>query len=323
MTTRGPPRPGRPGAWLAWGLIALMLLAAPAGAAPPGPVDFAHDIVPILKTHCAKCHANGTYKGSFSLDTREAMLKSESVVPGKSDESELIERLTSATTPTSACRPRANRLARRRGRAAAGVDRPGAALGAGVHVQERRLRRAAEAPAAGAAARRDGRDHPIDRILDAYWPQHKISPPPPLDDAAFVRRRLPRRDRPASHARGAERLPRRPGPGQARAPGPPRCSTTAAATPIHWLTFWNDLLRNDYAGTGYIDGGRKQITGWLYQSLLENKPYDRFVTRADQPDGRVGRVHQRASSGAGGSTPARRPRSSSRRTSRRSSSAST
>src|SRR5437660_703611 len=45
----------------------------------------------------------------------------------------------------------------------------------------------------------------------------------------------------------------------------------------HWLTFWNDLLRNDYQGTGYIDGGRKQITGWLYRSLLDNKPYDQFV----------------------------------------------
>ena len=28
----------------------------------------------------------------------------------------------------------------------------------------------------------------------------------------------------------------------------------------HWLSFWNDLLRNDYQGTGYIDGGRKQIS---------------------------------------------------------------
>ena len=28
----------------------------------------------------------------------------------------------------------------------------------------------------------------------------------------------------------------------------------------HWLTFWNDLLRNDYQGTGYIDGGRQQIS---------------------------------------------------------------
>jgi hypothetical protein len=51
----------------------------------------------------------------------------------------------------------------------------------------------------------------------------------------------------------------------------------------HWLTFWNDLLRNDYAGTGYIDSGRKQITGWLYQSLLENKPFDQFVRELIAP----------------------------------------
>jgi hypothetical protein len=51
----------------------------------------------------------------------------------------------------------------------------------------------------------------------------------------------------------------------------------------HWLTFWNDLLRNDYAGTGYIDGGRKQITDWLYKSLLNNKPYDKFVRELIAP----------------------------------------
>jgi hypothetical protein len=47
----------------------------------------------------------------------------------------------------------------------------------------------------------------------------------------------------------------------------------------HWLTFWNDLLRNDYKGTGYIDGGRKQITAWLYSALLTNLPYDKFVAQ--------------------------------------------
>src|SRR5687767_2692929 len=36
------------------------------GADPPKAVDFAHDVVPILKAHCAKCHTNGTYKGSLS-----------------------------------------------------------------------------------------------------------------------------------------------------------------------------------------------------------------------------------------------------------------
>jgi hypothetical protein len=51
----------------------------------------------------------------------------------------------------------------------------------------------------------------------------------------------------------------------------------------HWLSFWNDLLRNDYTRTGYIDGGRKQITGWLYDALLANKPYNEFVAELINP----------------------------------------
>ena len=51
----------------------------------------------------------------------------------------------------------------------------------------------------------------------------------------------------------------------------------------HWLTFWNDLLRNDYAGTGYIDNGRKQISGWLYQAIYNNMPYDQFVRELVAP----------------------------------------
>ena len=51
----------------------------------------------------------------------------------------------------------------------------------------------------------------------------------------------------------------------------------------HWLTFWNDALRNDYRGTGYIDGGRKQITGWLYSALATNMAYDKFVAQLINP----------------------------------------
>ena len=47
--------------------------------------------------------------------------------------------------------------------------------------------------------------------------------------------------------------------------------------------FWNDLLRNDYTGTGFITGGRRQITGWLHQSLVENKPFDQFVRELIAP----------------------------------------
>ncbi len=52
---------------------------------------------------------------------------------------------------------------------------------------------------------------------------------------------------------------------------------------VHWLMFWNDALRNAYRGTGFIDDGRRQITGWLFRSLYENKPYDRFVHELISP----------------------------------------
>jgi uncharacterized membrane protein len=52
---------------------------------------------------------------------------------------------------------------------------------------------------------------------------------------------------------------------------------------MHWLTFWNDALRNDYTGTGYITGGRHNITDWLYKSLKNNKPYNEFVKELLNP----------------------------------------
>jgi hypothetical protein len=52
---------------------------------------------------------------------------------------------------------------------------------------------------------------------------------------------------------------------------------------IHWLAFWNDLLRNEYRGTGFIDDGRRQITAWLFRALYENRPYNRFVHELISP----------------------------------------
>ena len=62
-----------------------------------------------------------------------------------------------------------------------------------------------------------------------------------------------------------------------------RLLTDKKAYTEHWLTFWSDMLRNAYKGTGYIDGGRKPITKWLYQALYENKPYDRLVHELVSP----------------------------------------
>src|ERR1041384_6560179 len=43
------------------------------------------------------------------------------------------------------------------------------------------------------------------------------------------------------------------------------------------------MLRNDYRGTGYIDGGRKQISSWLFSALAKNLPYDQFVSQLVNP----------------------------------------
>ena len=38
---------------------------------------------------------------------------------------------------------------------------------------------------------------------------------------------------------------------------------------IHWIAFWNDLLRNDEGVTYYSEtAGRKSITDWLLAALL-------------------------------------------------------
>ena len=129
---------------------------------------------------------------------------------------------------------------------------------------------------------RAGREHPVDRLVDAYFAARAIAPPEPLGDAAFARRLfldvigLPP---PTGELEAFLKDPAR----DKRARLCRRVLDDRRAYADHWLTFWNDLLRNDYAGTGYIDGGRKQITGWLYRSLVDNTPYDRFVRELISP----------------------------------------
>src|SRR4051794_38775454 len=77
----------------AW--LTLVIAASAVHAGEPKKIDFAHDIVPILKARCAECHTNGKYKGGLSLDTREALLKAKGVVPHKSGDSKLLKRITS------------------------------------------------------------------------------------------------------------------------------------------------------------------------------------------------------------------------------------
>jgi hypothetical protein len=52
----------------------------------------------------------------------------------------------------------------------------------------------------------------------------------------------------------------------------------------HWISFWNDLLRND-EGVNYHSetASRKSITNWLLGALKSNLPYDEFVRKLLNP----------------------------------------
>ena len=265
-------------------LLILGQLAAlsSACAADTKAVDFAHDVVPLLKKHCVECHGGEEAKGGFSLNTRELILDAEAVVVGKAARSRLIE-LISSTDPESQMPPKDRpRLSKKEQSVFEAWVNEGLRWEAGFGFAAKSYEPPLMPRRPKLPPTRDGRENSIDRILDAYLAKHKVPRPSPVDDATFLRRvsldltgLLPTPEARAEFL--ADKRPDR------RTRLIQKLLNDDQAYTEHWLTFWNDLLRNDYAGTGFITKGRKQISQWLYQSLLENKPYDQFVRELITP----------------------------------------
>jgi hypothetical protein len=126
---------------------------------------------------------------------------------------------------------------------------------------------------------------PVDRLVDAYFEEKNIAWPAMIDDNLYIRRvyldiigLLPSPEEinaflVDSHPSKRQLLVK-------------KLLDRNDDYAQHWLSFWNDALRNDYSGTGYITGGRFAITDWLYESLKTNKPYDIFVKELISPDKR-------------------------------------
>jgi hypothetical protein len=263
-------------------VFAAGLLASTARSEPTKPaIDFAHDVVPILKEHCVECHGGHRHEGDFSINTREAIVDSSSAVPGDAANSFLIEMVTTADPKVRMPKgkpplPDAAVTTLREWIDAGLPWEPGFTFAPRTYEPPLRPRRPELPPPAG------GRINPVDRILDVYLSAQNVPRPAPLGDGAFLRRvyldlvgLLPPRER--LHAFLADEDPTK----RERIVDELLADNRAYAE--HWLSFWNDLLRNDFAGTGYIDGGRKQITEWLYRALNENKPFDEFVRELISP----------------------------------------
>src|SRR5256885_10688810 len=247
-------------------------------------VDFAKEIKPVFEASCIKCHGRGRTKGDLSIESRETLIKGgesgPAIIPGKSEESHLIE-LVAGLDPDSVMPQKGKRLTSQQiGLLRAWIDQ-GAPWDAGISFAKlppvNFFPRKPEVPAA-----RRGATNPIDRFLQPYYEAHSLKPAKSVSDRVFVRRAyldaiglLPMREeldefladkRSDKRDRVVKRL-----------------LADNRRYAEHWLTFWNDALRNDYRGTGYIDGGREQITGWLYSALATNMPFNEFVRELIDP----------------------------------------
>ncbi|MEI6239340.1 MAG: DUF1549 domain-containing protein [Planctomycetia bacterium] len=243
-------------------------------------VDFAHEVVPLIKKHCGECHAGDARQGGFSMNTREDLLTggdsgTPGIVAGHAADSEIIARITSddpdyrMPSEGDPLPPEAIAVLKR------WIDdeapwEPGFAFKRTTWEPPLALRRVDLPPP------QDGRTNPVDRIVDAYWHDKGVARPPRADDRTFIRRAsldlvglLPDPDRVARFV--ADQTPEK------RTALVRELLADRVAYAEHWMTFWNDLLRNDYTGTGFITGGRRQITRWLHTSLVQNKPFDQFV----------------------------------------------
>jgi hypothetical protein len=264
-------------ATFAWPLSARSLSAAE--------IDFAHDVAPILKQHCGKCHTGDQQKGGLSLNTRESLLaggeSGKVVVAGKSDPSALLARITTTDDdlrmPPEGPRVSAKQVAILKKWIDTGLSwQEGFTFGKRNYEPPLKPRRPVLPPIV------EGRANLVDRLIDAYLVQHKLPRPQSIDDATFARRvyldivgLLPTPDELQEFLAD--------GSTDKRSQLVRKLLGRDIDYAEHWLTFWNDLLRNDYTGTGFITGGRKQISKWLYQALATNRPYDQFARELIAP----------------------------------------
>lgn len=246
--------------------------------------DLNLEVRTILAHNCTNCHGIAKSKGDLRLDQKEMIMKGGEngpvIVPGDPGKSELIRRVTLPAGHKDAMPTKGKRLSE----SEVAVLKFWIEKGAPFPDKEKSIYRVAEmAPKTPAIPAATGDIvQPIDRFVNVYFQKNQTKWVPAVDDRTYIRRvyldvvgLLPPPDSIEAYARD------------------PRADKQQILVKKllnrnddyaqHWLTFWNDALRNDYSGTGYITGGRFDITKWLYSSLQTNKPYNWFVKELISP----------------------------------------
>ncbi len=242
------------------------------GLAAAQQVDFLKEVQPILTARCLACHSSGKPQAGLRIHTRNDLLRGgqsgTAIVAGKSADSLLIQKVTGKRglrMPPSGPALTEQEISLLRNWVDQGAVWDGA-LETGAPLAALAPRRPA-LPAGSAA-------NPIDRFVDVYLAQQKAPKPPPVPDSLFARRAWLDITGLPPTLKELEDFQR----GQAtdkRALLIDQLLARRRPYAEHWISFWNDMLRND-EGVIY-HGERKSITAWLLNALEQNTPYDQMV----------------------------------------------
>ncbi|MFC4722277.1 DUF1549 domain-containing protein [Geojedonia litorea] len=233
----------------------------------------------IFAHKCYQCHSDNKQKGGLSLDTKAGVFKGGesglAIVTGKSEESEIYKRISlpaghKDVMPTKGKLLTSNEIALVK----LWIDE-------GAHWSDQAVKVFPEAELALVKPNlpnANDLDHPVDKLINNYFDKNNLDWPELVDDRTFIRRAymdivglLPE---PEAIQKFREDIT----PNKREALIESLLNDNKNYTE-HWLSFWNDLLRNDY----YSVGGKKPITNWLFASLMNNKSYDQVVTELVNP----------------------------------------
>jgi uncharacterized membrane protein len=239
----------------------------------------------ILAHNCYKCHSAEKIKGDLRLDRKDMIFKGGEngpvVIPGNPGESEIFRRITLPANHKDAMPSKGKKLADADIAVINFWIQKGAPWTEGV---EKNIFRVAELqprnPPLPLAP--ENLTNPLDKWTNQYFIKNKMSWPQVVDDRTFLRRvsldligMLPKQEEVDTFIKDNR--------ADKRALWIKQLLNRQDDYATHWLSFWNDALRNDYTGTGYITGGRYEITDWLYKSIRSNKPYNEFVKELISP----------------------------------------
>ncbi|HEY6464506.1 MAG TPA: DUF1549 domain-containing protein [Candidatus Acidoferrales bacterium] len=257
-------------------------------------IDYDTQVHAIIANHCLMCHSAALKSGGLNLETYDGLMTGgrtgPAVVPGHGKESLIVQHLTGEVLPQmpngmpplpdadiAMIRTWIDQGARR--------SPTSAALQTGwIPTLALTTPKIPDSPWKDWSS-------PVDRFTAVYLKNRGIAEPEIVGDAVFARRAyldiwglLPtpeelKRFETDKHSDKREQL-----------------VTTLLADDTkyadNWISFWNDLLRNDEGVVYYSEtANRKTITPWLLNALKTNKPYNKWVdelldpTKPSDPEG--------------------------------------